>query len=126
MSKKNKDKLDEIEKLRESVIDKISLDDYPKEAMALGTYVSLNGNKGLGLIADSFYGDVDTTGKKIIVYTILWLPKKNNYAVYAEKSSTSDGKYYISNEYEYDIIGYLMINPVDMSKIALQTGGYTL
>ena len=33
--------------------------------------------------------------------------------------SRHSDQYYITNEYEYEVTGYLMIGPVDMSKITI-------
>ena len=127
MNKKNTDVIEKLKEVFESVLGKESLEsDYPKEAMPLGTFVRIDRHERLGLITDSFYGELDADGKKIILYTVLWLPKKQKYENYREKSSTNKGQYYLSNEYEYDVTGYLMLKPVDLSKLALQLGGYIL
>tara|TARA_R110002126_G_scaffold249483_1_gene392369 strand:- start:770 stop:1165 length:396 start_codon:yes stop_codon:yes gene_type:complete len=93
---------------------------YPKEAMRPGTYVrvhrlSLAGHAGrLGLIDDAFYGELDADGKKIIVYTIVLLPVNTK-----DRYNTPEAmNYALTNEYEYEVTGYLMIKPVDMEKLS--------
>ena len=82
-------------------------DDYPKEALPLGTYVRSLIYDKFGMIVDAFYDEEDEVGTKIIVYTILLSPEVNAYNRFIEDSEP----YYLSNEYEYDIIAYLMIGP---------------
>ena len=81
--------------------------DYPAEALPEGTFVRVNRLNMLGIITDAFYGEVDKDGKKIIIYTLLLFPKK----------------FYMINEYEYDITGFLMMNPVDINKVLPQIEG---
>lgn len=93
---------------------------YPKGAMRPGTYVrvhrlSLAGHAGrLGLVDDAFYGELDADGKKIIVYTIVLLPVNTK-----DRYNTPEAmNYALTNEYEYEVTGYLMIKPVDMEKLS--------
>jgi hypothetical protein len=112
---KNNDSNDEdvIEKLK-SVFDSVlssGSDDYPLEAMKPGTYVRANRLDCLGVILDAFYGDIDLDNKKIIIYTILLFTDKFKERYQENKD------YYISNEYEYEVTGFLMINKIDVSGI---------
>jgi len=86
---------------------------YPKEAMKPGTYVRVNRLSRLGLIDDAFYGGLDEDENRIIIYTIVLLPvnAKDRYNTLEEMS------YALTNEYEYEVTGFLMIRPVDMEKL---------
>jgi hypothetical protein len=84
----------------------------------LGTFVRSKRFDRLGILVDAFYGDYDADNKKIIIYTILMLPKKDGLNFGTNKKQ----KYYLTNEYEYDIIGYLMINPIDVKKLSFVMG----
>lgn len=110
----NEDKI-LMEKLKEafdSLLPQGSSPVHPKEALPLGTYVRASRLDRLGVIVDSFYGDVDKDNQKIIVYSVLLFPKKGFSYDLSKKTSP----YYVVNEYEYDIIAYLMIKPADMSQ----------
>jgi hypothetical protein len=41
----------------------------------------------------------------------------------ASKSSLKKEQYYLTNEYEYEVVGYLMMNRVDISKLKSILGG---
>ena len=86
---------------------------YPKEAMKPGTYVRVHRLSRLGLIDDAFYGELDEDENRIIIYTIVLLPvnAKDRYNTLEEMS------YALTNEYEYEVTGFLMIRPVDMEKL---------
>jgi len=84
--------------------------EYPKEALAVGTYARSTRFNQLGVIADAFYGELDASGQKIIIYSIILLP------------SAEAGKYFITNEYEYEIIAYLMMNPVNLDQFTASLG----
>jgi hypothetical protein len=86
---------------------------YPSSAMPLGTYVRSQRLDKLGIIMDAFYADEDLDKTKIIIYTILILPERLGIG-WADQRQP---QYYVTNEYEYETIGYLMINPVDVSKV---------
>jgi hypothetical protein len=94
-------------------------DDYPEDAVPQGTYVRSIRFDKLGVVTDAFYGDVDTTGKKIIMYSVLLFPKKDMLGMKTTKSE----QYYLSNEYEYEIIAYLMKAPAKLSDITAIIGG---
>ena len=98
----------------ESVVKDGRLADYPKEALKLGTFVRANRFDKLGIITDAFYGDQDKDGKKIVIYTVLLLPKND----FISKQKNQSEQYYLSNEYEYEVTAYLMISPVDMKKLS--------
>ena len=70
-------------------------------------------------MVDAFYGDVDQVGEKIIVYTVLLLPQTSPYTT----KSLKNDQYYLINEYEYDIVAYLMINPVDIKELSKNFAG---
>lgn len=91
---------------------------YPKEALKLGTFVRSTRLDRLGIITDAFYGDHDAQNQKIIVYTILLLPDHQLRHI----NSLPD-QYYITNEYEYEIVGYLMISPANLSNLSLHIEG---
>lgn len=88
-------------------------DDYPKEALPVGTYVRSQIYDKLGMIVDAFYGEEDKVGTKIIIYTILLSPEVTAYNRFIEDNEP----YYLSNEYEYDIIAYLMIGPGEVPNL---------
>ena len=95
-------------------LNKLVLDEpYPAGAMPLGTYVRSERLDRLGIIMDAFYSEEDLDNTKIIIYTILILPERRGIGALGQDSS----QYYVTNEYEYETIGYLMMNPVDVSKI---------
>ena len=76
-------------------------------------------NGSVGIVTDAFYGDVDSDGKKIIIYTVLLFPERDPFGSVTNKSE----KFYVSNEYEYDVIAYLMMPPVDLSEFTMTLGG---
>ena len=121
MSEK-KDNEETIERLRgalEDLLPNFEQEDIPSESLPLGTYVRSVRFNTLGVIVDAFYGDVDVDGQKIIMYTILYTKNPDPYKIESHPSQI-----YVSNELEYEIIGYLMIPPYDVTKIkSLMTGG---
>ena len=122
------DKIDDddlVEKLKEafsSLIPSEDFPEYPQEALQMGTLVRSIIHNRLGVVGDAFYGDVDKDGKKIIIYTLLLLPERKLIG----NVSFEKDKYYLTNEYEYDVIGYLMMNPIDMTKLKSLLGGLPL
>ena len=92
---------------------------HPPESLPMGTYVRAQRYDRLGVIVDSFYGDVDKDGKKIIVYTVLLFPEGATLI----NSFNKKGQFYLSNEYEYEITAYLMMNPIDIRQISHIIGG---
>mgnify|MGYP003120812001 CR=1 len=119
MDKDNKDS-DLIRKLKDAFDSLVPEKDtlYPKEALPLGTYVRAKRHDKLGVITDAFYGEVDEAGQKIIVYTILLFPNPHTYFGVSGKD-----QYYVSNEYEYEVIGYLMIPPANLTALTSELGG---
>ena len=95
--------------------------EYPKEALPLGTFVRSAGHERLGIISDAFYKGVDLDNKKIIVYTILFLP--DSFAAPSSPDYIQKSQLYIANEYEYDVTAFLMISPVDMSDMSINISG---
>lgn len=104
------------EKLKEAFETVLSTDfsdEMPKEALKNGTIVKSLRHNRTGLIIDSFYGDLDEDNQKIIIYTILLLPN-NGFGTNSYGKLDPD-KHYFTNEYEYDIIAFLMVPPCDIS-----------
>jgi hypothetical protein len=118
-NEKNEDLVERLKEALSSALGPGEILSYPKEAMAIGTYVRSVRYKKLGIITDAFYGDVDKDGKKIVIYTILLLPDSNRLS---KLQNTAD-QYFLSNEYEYEVIGYLMISPIKIKELAKTLGG---
>ena len=87
---------------------------YPQEALPIGTIIRSTRLDKLGVIIDAFYGDLDLDNQKIITYTVLLFPDGSN------KFDNYDGdeKFYVSNEYEYEIIAYLMLGKANMEEVS--------
>ena len=109
------DLVDRLKSVFDSVLDKSS--DYPPEAMKPGTYVRANRLKCLGVILDSFYGDIDADNKKIIVYTVFLFPDR------LKNRHQKKNDYFVSNEYEYEVTGFLMLKRMDVSNIIIRLNG---
>jgi hypothetical protein len=118
MDDKDNKLIDKIRDIFDSVSSSSEENKYPTQALPLGTFVRSKRFDRLGILVDAFYGDYDADNKKIIIYTILMLPKKDGLNFGTNKKQ----KYYLTNEYEYDIIGYLMINPIDVKKLSFVMG----
>jgi|7_EtaG_2_1085326.scaffolds.fasta_scaffold129429_2 hypothetical protein len=116
------DLIQRLGNLFESIVPSTEMEDYPKEALPLGTWVRSKTHNKLGVVTDAFYGDLDKNGTKIIIYSLFLLPAKSFIPDYRE----SPEQFYMSNEYEYDIIAYLMINPVNIKKMMSYLGGKIL
>ena len=124
MSEENFNQNEFLEKLKNLIDDAaysehLNKDEYPKEAMPLGTYVRCKKYNCLGIIVDAFYGDTDKVGTKIIIYSVLSIPSTSVFV----NSFMDDDKHYLSNEYEYDVIGYLMIPPANVPEIKKSISG---
>jgi len=120
MDKKRDDDL--IQRLKEvfdSVMPKVGPEKYPDEALPLGTYVRPTRHNRLGVITDAFYGELDADGKKIIIYTILLFPQNDQLTRMPKRND----QYYLTSEYEYEIVAYLMMRPVDLSQLTANIGG---
>lgn len=119
--KKTKDEnlLNKIKEAFDSIMPEIGSVELPEESLPLGTFVRATKYDKLGIVTDAFYGDVDSDGKKIIIYTVLLFPERNPFGSATNKSE----KFYVSNEYEYDVIAYLMMPPVDLSEFTMTLGG---
>jgi len=113
------DILNKLKDAFDSVLPSAGDTGYPKEALPIGTLVRSIRLDKLGTIVDAFYGELDEDNQKIIIYTILLFPKTN---ILAKKSKTSE-QFYLTNEYEYEIIGYLMMKPIDIKKLSKIMGG---
>ncbi len=99
---------EQIEEKR--IVNGYAIEEIPPEAMDVGTLCRTKRFDRLGVIVDAFYGEKDKDGNKIIFYTVLSLPETTNIAFREEENP-----YFLSNEYEYDVIGYLMLKPIDIS-----------
>lgn len=112
-----KDDTDILEKIKEafeSVFPADILDSYPSGALPLGTYARSKQLDRLGVIVDAFYGKKDADGQPIIIYSLLLFPKKS--AIMG--ATPPDNPYYLINEHEYDVIAYLMMDPIDITQFA--------
>jgi|TARA_R110000824_G_scaffold24322_1_gene85834 hypothetical protein len=118
-SKRDDDLLQQLKEIFESVVPSTPIGEYPKDALPLGTYVRPIRHDRLGVITDAFYGDLDTQGKKIIIYTILLFPPLTSLS----PPLKNNDQYYITNEYEYEVIAYLMIPPANLSELTKSLGG---
>ena len=104
-----------VKKNISSIVSDLNAENYPKEAVPKGTYVRSTRLKRLGLVIDAFYGEDDLDGKRIVIYTVFLFPPFNNQSLVMNNQD----EYYVSNEYEYEIIAYLMMNPVDISNMSI-------
>ena len=109
---------DTLSEVFESVLGPVSDDNYPKEALPVGTFARSIRYDRLGVITDAYYGDLDKSGKKIIIYTLFLLPSSQFIAT----STNTSQQYYLCNEYEYEIIAYLMLAPINLNKLTTQLG----
>jgi hypothetical protein len=119
---KNKKDMNLLQRLKEA-FEAVPSDDasekYPENALPIGTYARSKRLNRLGVITDAFYGGLDEDNKKIIVYTILIFPTLDPLT----RMPKENGQYYVTNEYEYEIIAYLMMNPMDLSNLMNDIGG---
>ena len=93
---------------------------YPEyEPTENDIYVETEFGDRLDLLAYQFYGDVDLMGTKIIVYTVLLFPPTPGLG----RPSPRKDDFYLTNEYEYELVGYLMMEPVDIKKLSQYMGG---
>ncbi len=76
MKKEDEELLERLKDVFDSLIPEDSFGAYPDEAMPTGTLARSIKHDRLGVVVDAFYGDVDKTGKKIIVYTLLLTPER--------------------------------------------------
>ena len=94
-------------------------DEIPKEAVKNGTIVKSLRHDRTGIVVDSFYGDYDKDNQKIIIYTVLLLP--DNRFTTSSSSSLDSSQYYFTNEYEYEVIAYLMVPPLNIGGLLDKT-----
>jgi hypothetical protein len=118
----NDDLVERLKEVFSSLVPAGSFPEYPKEALEMGTLIRSTTYNRLGVVADAFYGDVDEVGTKIIIYTLFLLPKRK---LISTISSDKD-KYFLTNEYEYNVVAYIMMNPVPMSNLKSLLGGIPL
>ena len=104
---------DNTENVEKHVVNGYAIEELPKEAMSLGTLCRTKRFDRLGVIVDAFYGEKDKNGNNIIFYTILSFPESSN-----SLPRKDEEPYFLSNEYEYDIIAYLMLPPLDLERLA--------
>jgi len=104
--------LEKFDKVLDTILPDSSSSDYPKCALPLGTFIRSKRLNRLGVVLDAFHSGTDEDSKPIIVYTTLLFPNRNTI-----NSIDSNDKFYMSNEYEYEIIGYLMVKPIDIKKL---------
>ena len=110
--------VEKVKEVFESAFSSIGLADYPKEALKPGTLVRSERLDRLGFIIDAFYGELDKNGTKIIIYTIFLFPERNAFA-----PATNNSLGQITNEYEYEVIAYLMMKPIDIKEALNDFGG---
>lgn len=122
MSNKKEDLLKNIADLFDNYSSDSNSEDIPKESMKLGTLVRSLRHDKLGIITDAYYGAMDADNKKIIIYTVFLFPKN----LFASADFDKKEQFYLSNEFEYDVIGYLMIPPVNVDKLFNQIGSLPL
>ena len=121
MSAHTKNNLDTLRQMSET-ISSGSDPEYPIEALPLGSWVRSDRLKRLGFVADAFYAGQDLDGQRIIIYSLLLLPQLSGYM-----SHLSDNEqYYLTNEYEYEITAYLMMNPINIAKLMMELTGREL
>ena len=89
---------------------------YPEEAVPIGTIVRAKSHDRSGIVTDAFYGDLDADKNKIIIYNILLFPKKKPSFSYKTESLL------IVSEYEYNVIAYLMVPPINLKKLTAFLG----
>jgi hypothetical protein len=118
--KKDEDLVEKLKELFNSVLPPSADSEYPIDALPSGTFARCVRNNKLGIITDAFYGDLDEDNVKIIIYTLLLFPGSNSF----HPRSPNDDQYFLVNEYEYDIIGYLMIPPADIKNMHKMGGSY--
>jgi len=90
--------------------DKINEDEYPADAVPLGTMVRSKKIDRLGVIVDGFYED------ELIVYTCLFIPNTVPGSYYHNLLLGDNGvtNVVVREESEFDLIYYLMLGPVDV------------
>ena len=118
MSSNNSDLLKQLKDIFDSVLPVTASDEYPTEALPVGTIVRAKRINTLGVITDAFYGDLDADNQKIIIYTLFLFPKKKTGNL-----SQIPQKYFLVNEYEYDVIAYLMMNPINVDNLMIDLEG---
>ena len=94
------------------------MEDYPKEAVKVGTFVRANRLNKLGVVTDAFYGEKDENETPIIIYTVLLFPDNKMNVL----SSEEEG-YFLTNEYEYEVTGYLMLKPINLKDLNIHLKG---
>lgn len=116
---KDNDLMQKLKSALEDIMPEFGSGNIPQEALPLGTYVRPVRHNTLGIIVDAFYGDIDKDGKRIVMYTILYTKNPDPYNI-----SIQHSQMFVSNEYEYEVIAYLMIPPYDVKNLtSLMTGG---
>ncbi len=119
----DKDFINKLKDLLGSANKDLLSSEYPKEALPKGTFVRPERFNRLGVVIDAFYGELDADNKKIIVYTVLLFPGASQRTPYSTSPKGRE-QYYLTNEYEYEVIAYLMKKPLDISGILEDLEGY--
>ena len=96
-------------------------EEYPTEALPLGTYVRPKEYNRLGVITDAYYDGSDIDGQPIITYVLLLLPQP--FLSPSAPDYQMNSQLCMSNQYEYDITAYLMIKPMDISNLSITLNG---
>tara|TARA_R110000822_G_scaffold290717_2_gene412758 strand:- start:19 stop:369 length:351 start_codon:yes stop_codon:yes gene_type:complete len=97
----------------DALIPTADMDIYPKAALPPGTFARSVRLDRLGVIIDAFYDSEIIDGQKIIIYSILLFPETKYFSGQMDNIQQYD----ITNEYEYEVIAYLMMNRLDISKL---------
>ncbi len=121
MSIDTKDILDTLRHMAESISSGPG-EEYPEEALPLGTWVRSDRLDRLGFVTDAFYAGQDLDGQRIIIYSLLLLPKIGGYISHL----SNNDQYYLTNEYEYEVTAYLMMNPINIAKLMMELTGREL
>ena len=90
--------VNKIRKIFEDDSEEVIEEEYPQEALPLGTYVRAQKHTRLGIISDAFYSGEDLDNKRIIVYTILFLPEP--FIAPSAPDYRNRSQLYVANEYE--------------------------
>jgi len=118
MSLKN-DLVESINDLLDDVFNS-DKDEYPEEAVPIGTYVRSKKWDLLGVVTEAFYGEVNN--QKVIIYTVLYFPYTKPGSYYlniTENFSTFQNSLFVDSEVEFDLTFFLMIPPMNMEEITI-------
>ena len=122
MSNKKEDLLKSVKEVFDNISNQNVSESIPEEAMSLGTLVRSLRHDKLGIITDAYYGALDADDQKVIIYTLFLFPKN----LLSSAKFDNKEQFYLSNEFEYDVVGYLMIPPVNIDRLFNQLGSIPL